>query len=92
MQITHLLFLINLWFIFCEIVSDTSELNLKINLLFAYKMPINHEDILYVIQQIYEHKQLKVTLIESAKGAGIVAVSALTGGLLGGPRGSAIGN
>lgn len=54
-------------------------------------MPFNYEDVLYLIQQLSEQKNIKVTIKESLKGASMVAGGAFAGSLFGGPIGLVIG-
>lgn len=44
-----------------------------------------------VCAQLAEQENLRVTVVESAKGAGITGISTLLGGLLGGKNGLLIG-
>lgn len=47
--------------------------------------------IVEICAQVAEQENLRMTVIESAKGAGIAGISALLGGLLGGKSGLIIG-
>lgn len=55
-------------------------------------MPINTNEILNVVQQLAEQRDVKVTLKESLKGASIVGLSVFTGSVLAGPLGMLLGN
>ncbi|KAB0790210.1 hypothetical protein PPYR_15456 [Photinus pyralis] len=54
-------------------------------------MPLNQRELINVVVKLAEHKNLRVTIKESAKAGAIAGGSALIGGLLGGPIGIAIG-
>ena len=54
-------------------------------------MSDEYSQIIELISELAEHENLKVTVIESAKGAAAIGVCALVGGLLGGHVGLGIG-
>ncbi|KAJ8930536.1 hypothetical protein NQ314_016649 [Rhamnusium bicolor] len=54
-------------------------------------MPLNSDAIIEVCEVISQQEHLKVTIKQTAKGAVITGLGALSGGLLGGPVGMAIG-
>ncbi|KAF5273104.1 hypothetical protein FQA39_LY07594 [Lamprigera yunnana] len=54
-------------------------------------MPINNQELVNVAVELSQSEDLKVSLVESGKGACIAGGGALVGGLLGGPPGLAIG-
>jgi hypothetical protein len=54
-------------------------------------MPINTRELLSVVSQLTEDKQVRAAVKESLKGGGIAATTTLVGGLLLGPIGLAVG-
>lgn len=54
-------------------------------------MPINTDEIIKLASELSTLEDLKVTLVQSAKGACLVGASAFVGSILGGPPGLAIG-
>jgi hypothetical protein len=54
-------------------------------------MPINTTEILSVVNQLAGNRQVRVTVTESLKGAGIAATTTAVGGIFLGPIGLAVG-
>ncbi|KAF5299107.1 hypothetical protein FQR65_LT09465 [Abscondita terminalis] len=54
-------------------------------------MPVNTSELVNVAVELSNNEDLKVTLVESTKGAFVAGGGALVGGLLGGPIGLGIG-
>ena len=54
-------------------------------------MPLPRSEIVRFVGLLSQHRDLKITVSESFKGAAITGLGALLGGLLGGPRGLAVG-
>ena len=54
-------------------------------------MPINTRELLSVVSQLAGDRQVRVTVTESLKGAGIAATTTAAGGIFLGPIGLAIG-
>ena len=55
------------------------------------KMVIQYKDILNIITTIGDDENLRITVKQSAKGGLIAGISCAVGGLIGGPRGLAVG-
>nr|XP_053656045.1 protein C19orf12 homolog [Cherax quadricarinatus] len=54
-------------------------------------MPLNTKEVLHLVEQLCEEKQLRVAVRESVKGGMLAGGTTLIGGLLGGPFGLALG-
>ena len=54
-------------------------------------MPVDIRDVLDLLRELAEKKDLRVTATESLKGGLITGVTAVAGGLVGGPVGLAAG-
>ncbi|XP_068159231.1 protein Nazo-like [Drosophila tropicalis] len=54
-------------------------------------MPIDTEELIEAIAVLVDNNQIRATFEESAKGAAVVGITTLLGGLLLGPRGLALG-
>jgi len=54
-------------------------------------MSINTRQILNIVSELAEDNQVRVTVTESLKGAGVAATTTAVGGILLGPVGLAVG-
>ena len=54
-------------------------------------MPLSVSEVMRLLSQFAEEKELKLTVTQSARGAAIAGGGAFVGGLLGGPVGIVVG-